>query len=145
MLHVPYKGANAIMADVISGRVHLVFSTMPPALPHVKSGKLRALGVSTAKRAAAAPEVPTIAESGVAGFDVSNWQGITAPLKTPRPIVLKLNHDLLATLKLPGMSDALAAQGLEGAGGTPEDFGKLIRSELAKYTRIVKEAGIRVD
>jgi tripartite-type tricarboxylate transporter receptor subunit TctC len=145
MLHVPYKGANTIMADVISGRVHLVFATMPPALPHVKSGKLRALGVSTAKRAAAAPDVPTIAESGVSGFDVSNWQGITAPLKTPRPIVLKLNGDLLATLKLPGMSDALAAQGLEPAVGTPDDFGRLIKSELAKYTRVVKSAGIRAD
>ena len=145
MLHVPYKGANAIMTDVISGRVHLVFSTMPPALPHVKSGKLRALGVSTAKRAAAAPDVPTIAESGVSGFNVSNWQGITAPARTPRRIVLQLNEDLLATLKLPGMSDALAAQGLERAGGTAEEFAKLIKSELEKYTRVVKTAGIRVD
>jgi tripartite-type tricarboxylate transporter receptor subunit TctC len=145
MLHVPYKGATTIMTDVISGRVHLVFSTMPPALPHVKSGKLRALGVSTSKRAAAAPDVPTIAESGVTGFEVSNWQGITAPSKTPRPIVLKLNRDLRATLELPGMTDALAAQGLERAGGTPEEFAKLIKTELAKYTRVVKAAGIRAD
>jgi tripartite-type tricarboxylate transporter receptor subunit TctC len=145
MLHVPYKGANAMMTDLISGRVHVVFTTMPPALPHVKSGKLRALGVSTAKRAAATPDVPTIAESGVTGFDVSNWQGITAPLKTPQPIVLKLNRDLNATLKLAGMSDALAAQGLEAAGGTPEEFGKLIKSEIAKYTRVVKAAGIKAD
>ena len=145
MVHVPYKGTAAVMTDVISGRVPVVFSTMPPALPHVKSGKLRALGVSTAKRAAAAPDVPTIAESGVPGFDVSNWQGITAPVKTPRPIVLKLNGDLHATLKLPGMSDALAAQGLEPAGSTPEEFGRLIRADLDKYTRLVKAAGIRVD
>jgi tripartite-type tricarboxylate transporter receptor subunit TctC len=145
MLHVPYKGATTIMTDVISGRVHLVFSTMPPALPHVKSGKLRALGVSTAKRATAAPDVPTIAESGVAGFDVSNWQGITAPIKTPQAIVQKLNRDLHATLKLAGMSEALAAQGLEPASGTPEEFSKLIKSELAKYTRVVKAAGIRAD
>ena len=145
MLHVPYKGATAIMTDVISGRVQLVFSTMPPALPHVKSGKLRALGVSTARRAIAAPDVPTIAESGVPGFEVSNWQGITAPVKTPRMIVLKLNRDLLATLKLPGMAESLAAQGLEPAGSTPDEFSKLIRSELEKYTRVVKAAGIRVD
>jgi tripartite-type tricarboxylate transporter receptor subunit TctC len=145
MVHVPYKGATAIMTDLVSGRVDLVFSTMPPALPHVKSGKLRALGVSTAKRAAAAPEVPTIAESGVPGFEVSNWQGIAAPLKTPRPIVLRLNRDLHTTLKLPGMTDALAAQGLEPASGTPDEFDKLIRTELAKYKRIVKAAGIRVD
>ncbi len=145
MLHVPYKGATTIMTDVISGRVHLVFSTMPPALPHVKSGKLRALGVSTAKRATAAPDVPTIAESGVSGFEVSNWQGITAPIKTPQAIVQKLNRDLHATLKLPGMSEALAAQGLEPASGTPDEFSKLIKNELAKYTRVVKAAGIRVD
>ena len=145
LLHVPYKGANPIFADLIAGRVHLVFITMPPALPHVKSGKLRALGVSTLKRAAAAPDVPTIAESGLRGFDVSNWQGITAPLKTPRPIVTQLNQALLATLKLPGMPEALAAQGLEAAGSTPEDFSKLIRSELDRYTRVVKTAGIKVD
>ena len=145
LLHVPYKGANPIFADLIGGRVHLVFIPMPPALPHVKSGKLRPLGVSTAKRAAAAPDVPTIAESGLRGFDVSNWQGITAPLKTPRPIVMQLNQQLLATLKLPGMTEALAAQGLEPAGGTPEDFSKLIKSELDRYTRVVKTAGIKVD
>ena len=118
---------------------------MPPVLPHVKSGKLRALGVTTAKRAAAAPDVPTIAESGVAGFEVSNWQGIVAPIKTPRPIVLKLNRDLIATLALPGMREALAAQGLESASGTPDQFGKLIKAEIAKYTQVVKAAGIVVD
>ncbi|HET7160088.1 MAG TPA: tripartite tricarboxylate transporter substrate-binding protein, partial [Burkholderiales bacterium] len=104
-----------------------------------------ALGVSTAKRATAAPDVPTIAESGVSGFEVSNWQGITAPIKTPQAIVQKLNRDLHATLKLAGMSEALAAQGLEPANGTPDEFSKLIKSELAKYTRVVKAAGIRVD
>jgi tripartite-type tricarboxylate transporter receptor subunit TctC len=145
MLHVPYKGANAMMIDLVSGRVHVVFTTMPPALPHVKSGKLRALGVSTAKRATATPDVPTIAESGVKGFDVSNWQGITAPIKTPRAIVTQLNGHLLATLKLPGMNEALAAQGLESAGSTPEEFGKLIKSEIDRYTRVVKTAGIKVD
>jgi tripartite-type tricarboxylate transporter receptor subunit TctC len=118
---------------------------MPPALPHVKSGKLRALAVTTAKRASAAPEVPTVAESGVPGFDVSNWQGIVAPMKTPRPVVQKLNHDLLATLKLQGMNEALANQGLEPVGSTPEQFGELIRREVARYTKVVKAANIRVE
>jgi len=145
MLHVPYKGTGPAMADLVSGRVQLIFSTMPPALPQIKSGKLRALGVTTAKRAAAAPEVPTIAESGVKGFNVSNWQGVLAPAKTPAAIVQKLNQDILAALRLPGMTEALAAQGLEPAGGKPEEFGALIKSEIAKYTQVVKAAKISVD
>ena len=133
------------MTDLISGRVQLVFSTMPPVLPQIKTGKLRALGVTTLKRAAVAPDVPTIAESGVKGFNVSNWQGILAPAKTPVAIVKKLNQDILAALKLPGMTEALAVQGLEPAGGTPEEFGALIRAEIAKYTQVVKAARITVD
>jgi tripartite-type tricarboxylate transporter receptor subunit TctC len=142
LLHVPYKGTGPAMADLVSGRVQLIFSTMPPVLPQVKSGKLRAIAVTTARRAAAAPEVPTIAESGVKGFNVSNWQGVLAPAKTATVIVRKLNQDILKTLGLPGMTEALAQQGLEPAGGTPEEFGSLIRSELEKYTRVVKAAKI---
>jgi tripartite-type tricarboxylate transporter receptor subunit TctC len=145
IVHVPYKGTGPALTDLVSGRVQFIFSTMPPALPHVKSGKLRALAVTTAKRASAAPEVPTVAESGVPGFDVSNWQGIVAPMKTPRPVVQKLNHDLLATLKLQGMNEALANQGLEPVGSTPEQFGELIRREVARYTKVVKAANIRVE
>jgi tripartite-type tricarboxylate transporter receptor subunit TctC len=142
---VPYKGTGPAMADLVSGRVQLIFSTMPPVLPQVKSGKLRALGVTTIKRAAAAPDVPTIAESGVKGFSVSNWQGVLAPAKTPTPIVRKLNQDILKSLALPGMTEALAQQGLEPAGGKPEEFAALIKSEIAKYTQVVKAAGITVD
>lgn len=145
LLHVPYKGTGPAMADLVSGRVQLIFSTMPPVLPQVKQGKLRALGVTTARRAAAAPDVPTIAESGVKGFNVSNWQGVLAPAKTPPALVRKLNADILAALKLPGMSDALAAQGLEPAGGKPEEFSALIKSEIAKYTQVVKAARITID
>ncbi len=146
IVHVPYKGTGPAVTDLLGGRVQLIFSTMPPVLPHVKSGKLRALAVTTAKRAAAAPEVPTVAEAaGVAGFDVSNWQGMLAPAKTPAAIVTKLNRDVLATLALPGMTEALAAQGLESAGNTPAQFGGLIKSEIAKYTQVVKAAGIKVD
>ena len=145
IVHVPYKGANAALTDLMTGRVQMIFSTMPPVLPHVKSGKLRGLAVTTAKRAAAAPDLPTVAESGVPGFEVSNWQGVMVPIKTPKPIVQKLSHDFEATLKLPGMSDALAAQGLEPAGGAPEAFGALIKREIAKYTEVVKAAKIQVD
>lgn len=145
MLHVPYKGTGPAIADLIGGRVNVIFSTMPPVLPHVKSGKLRALGVTSAKRAAAAPDVPTVAESGVAGFDVSNWQGLLVPVKTPGVIVGRLNRDVHAALRLPGMTEALGAQGLESAGGTPGQFGALIKSEIIKYTKLVKAAGIKVD
>jgi tripartite-type tricarboxylate transporter receptor subunit TctC len=145
IVHVPYKGTGPALTDLVSGRVQLIFSTMPPALPHVKSGKLRALAVTTLKRATAAPEVPTVAESGVPGFDASNWQGLVAPMRTPRPILQKLNRDVLATLNLPGMSEALANQGLEPAGGTPEQFSELIKREVARYTKLVKAANIRVE
>ena len=145
LLHVPYKGTGPAMTDLVSGRVQLVFSTMPPVLPQVKQGKLRAIAVTTIKRAAAAPDVPTIAESGVKGFNVSNWQGVLAPAKTPAALVKKLNADILASLKLPGMTEALAVQGLEPAGGTPEEFGALIKSEIAKYTQVVKAARISID
>ncbi|HEX2828006.1 MAG TPA: tripartite tricarboxylate transporter substrate binding protein [Burkholderiales bacterium] len=145
IVHVPYKGANAALTDLMTGRVQMIFSTMPPVLPHVKSGKLRGLAVTTAKRAAAAPDLPTVAESGVANFEVSNWQGVMVPIKTPKPLVQKLNSDFQKTLKLPGMTDTLAAQGLEPAGGTPEAFGALIKREIAKYTEVVKAAKIQVD
>ena len=145
IVHVPYKGAAPALADLMSGRVQVMFSTMPPMLPHIKSGKLRGLGVTTAKRASAAPDLPTVAESAAPGFEVSNWQGVVVPIKTPRTIVQKLNRDLNATLQLPGMNDALAAQGLESAGGTPDEFAALIKREIARYTQVVKAAGIKVD
>jgi tripartite-type tricarboxylate transporter receptor subunit TctC len=145
IVHVPYKGTNPALTDLISGRVQLILSSMPPVLPHVKNGKLRGLGVTTAKRASAAPELPTIAESGVPGFEVSNWQGIVMPVKTPKPLVQKLNRDVNATLQLAGMTEALAAQGLEPAGGTPEEFALLIKREMAKYAQVVKAAGIKVE
>lgn len=145
IVHVAYKGTAPAITELIAGQTQLIFSTMPPALPHVKSGRLRALGVTTVKRAAAAPDVPTIAEAGVAGFDVSNWQGIVVQAKTPASIVQKLNRDVLATLKQAGMSEALAAQGLESAGGAPAQFGALIKSEIKKYRKVVRAAGIRVD
>ncbi len=145
IVHVAYKGTAPALTDLIGGQVQASFSTMPPALPHVKSGKLRALAVTTAKRAVAAPEVPTAAEAGVPGFEVSNWQGIVVPAKTPAMIVERLNRDLVAMLKLPAMADLLNAQGLEPAGGAPGRFGALIKSEVAKYTAVVKAAGIRAE
>jgi tripartite-type tricarboxylate transporter receptor subunit TctC len=145
IVHVAYKGTAPALTEVIAGQVQIIFSTMPPALPHVKSGKLKGIAVTTGKRAAAAPELRTVAESGVAGFEVSNWQGLVVPAKTPPAIVARLNHDVLVTLKLPGMGEVLLAQGLEPAAGTPEEFSALIRTEIAKYTKLVKAAGIRAE
>ena len=145
MVHVPYKGSSPAMIELIAGQTQLMFSTMPPALPHVQSGKLRAIAVTTAKRDALMPDIPTVGESGVPGFVVENWQGIVVPKQTPPAIVRKLNRDLAAALKRPGMADVLKAQGLEAAPSAPEAFGELIRTEIAKYAKVVKAANIKID
>ena len=145
MVHVPYKGGGPSIVGLVGNEVQLLFDTFGGSRALAESGKLRAIAVTTAKRAAAAPDVPTIAESGVKGFNVSNWQGVLAPAKTAPALVKKLNQDIIASLKLPGMTEALAVQGLEPAGGTPEEFGALIKSEIEKYTQVVKAAKITVD
>ena len=145
LVHVPFKGTGPALIDLMTGQVHLMFSTMPPALPQVKAGKLRALGVTSAKRNPAAPDVPTIAESAVPRFEVLNWQGLVVPVKTPRAIVARLNKDVIAAMALPGMNESLAAQGLDAAAGPPEPFGRLIASEIAVYKKLVQAAGIKID
>ncbi|HEV2008224.1 MAG TPA: tripartite tricarboxylate transporter substrate binding protein [Burkholderiales bacterium] len=145
LVHVAYKGSAPALTDLVAGQVQVMFGTMPATLPQVKAGKLRALGVSGARRSAAAPDVPTIAEAGVPGFEVLNWYGIVAPSKTPAEIVQKLNRNLLAVLKSPQMIESLHAQGLEAAGGTPERFAAFIKSEIAKYAKVVKAANIRAE
>jgi len=145
LVHIPYKGSAPALTDLIAGQVQIMFGTMPPTLPHVKTGKLRALGVSGAKRSVAAPDVPTIAEAGVPGFEVLNWYGIVAPGKTPAAIVQRLNGELVKTLKAPEMIESLGTQGLEAAGGSPERFGVFIKSEMAKYAKVIKAAGIRAE
>jgi tripartite-type tricarboxylate transporter receptor subunit TctC len=145
MVHIAYKGASPAFTDLIAGQVQVIFSTMPPALPHVKSGRLRALGTTGLKRAAAVPDVPTVAESGVPGFEVLNWQGIVVQRRTPPAIVARLHRDVVATMKASGMQESVAAQGLDAATGTPDQFGALIKSEIKRYTELVKTAGIRVD
>jgi tripartite-type tricarboxylate transporter receptor subunit TctC len=145
LVHVPFKGTAPALVDLMTGQVHLMFSTMPPALPQIKAGKLRALGVTSARRNASAPNVPTIAESGVPRFEVLNWQGLVVPARTPQPIVARLNKDVVAAMGLPGMSESLAAQGLDAAAGPPEPFGRLIASEIATYRKLVQAAGIKID
>lgn len=143
--HVPYKGTSPALIDLLANQVQMMFSTMPTMVPHVKSGKLRALGVSSTTRAEALPDVPTAAEAGLPGFDVLNWQGIVVPKKTPDAIVQKLSRALLTTLKSPEMIKALATQGLDAAGGAPEQFGTLIKSEIEKYAKVAKEAKLKLE
>lgn len=145
LVHIAYKGSAPALTDLIGGRVQLMFGTMPPTLPQVKAGKLRALGVSGASRSAAAPDVPTIAEAGVPGFEVLNWYGIAVPARTQTAIVQKLNRALLKTLSTPSMKESFSAQGLDAAGGTPGTFGALIKSEIEKYAKVVKAANIQAE
>ncbi|HSQ03593.1 MAG TPA: tripartite tricarboxylate transporter substrate-binding protein, partial [Burkholderiales bacterium] len=144
-VHVPYKGATPALTDLISGQVQVIFSTMPPILPHVKSGKVRALGTSGPRRAVSAPDIPTVAESGVPDFVVLNWQGIVVQRKAPVAIIDKLHRELLKTMALPGMAETMVSQGLEAATSSPEQFGALIRSEIEKYRKVVKAANIHID
>jgi tripartite-type tricarboxylate transporter receptor subunit TctC len=144
IVHVPYKGNAAALNDLLGGRVQIFFSNLVTALPHARAGKLRALAVSTAKRSQLAPQLPTVAESGVPGYDLTNWVGMFAPAATPRPIVLRLNRDIAAILNAADLKDRFRAQGLELVSTTPEAFGAFIRSELAKWRRVVKESGAKV-
>ena len=145
MNHVPYKGATPANTDLIGGQVSAAFNTLPPLLAHVRSGRLRALAVTGAKRAQTMPDVPTIAESGVPGYDVSTWYGLLAPAGTPREIVVRLNTELNKVLQAPDMKAQMAAKGFEVETGTPEQFSALIASEVTKWTRVAKAANVKID
>lgn len=144
IVHVPYKGNAAALNDLLGGRVHMFFSNLVTAMPHARSGKLRAIAVSTAKRSPQAPELPTIAESGVPGYEVTNWIGMLAPAATPRAIVLKLNREIVAILNAPDMKERFRTQGVDLVGSTPDEFAAFIRSELAKWRKVVDESGAKV-
>ena len=145
MLHVPYKGSGAALPALIGGQVKAGFGPLLPALPHVKAGRLKALGVTGAKRSAAAPDIPTVAEQGLHGFEVNSWYGVFAPARTPRPIATRLNQEFNRVLTAADVRDRLAAQGVEVNGGTPEELMKVVHAERRIWTKVVKEAGIKVE
>jgi tripartite-type tricarboxylate transporter receptor subunit TctC len=145
MTHVPYKGSSPALMDLIGGQVQLMFDNLPSALPQIKAGKLKALGVTSRERAPALPDVPTIAESGFPGFEASSWFGLLAPAGTPQPVIAKLNVEVAKWLASPEAKEKLLAQGANAAGGTPEDFAKHIAAETAKWQKVVKESGAKVD
>ncbi len=143
--HVPYKGAAPALIDLLGGHVVIYFSGMPPAMPHVRAGKLRALAVSTAKRSPAAPDVLTVAEAGIPGFDVPTWFGILVPAGTPKDVVAKLHAGITQALNAPDVRERMAREGAETAPTTPEQFAVFIRNESAKFAKIVKDAGVRME
>ena len=144
MVHVPYKGAAPALVDLLGGHVFTYFSGMPPAMPHVRAGKLRGLAVSTAKRSAAAPDIPAVAES-VPGFDVPTWFSLLAPAGTPSDIVTKLNAETVRSLNDPAVKPKLAALGAETSAMNADQVAAFIRKEIDKYARVVKDSGARVE
>jgi len=145
MVHVPYKGAAPALADLLGGQVQLMFSTMPPALPHVKDGKLRALAVTSAKRSPAAPDIPTLDEIALPGFEANTWHGVVVPAGTPATIVARLNREIVAILHLPDVVERFSSQGAEALGSTPEEFAAYIRSETLKWAKVVRDSGAKAE
>jgi len=145
IVHVPYKGAAGALADVVGGHVQATIAALQTAHPHVQSGKLRALGVMSAERSQAFPDVPTLREQGLKELEVETWYGAFAPAGTPREAVAKINADLNAVLKDAVIRELLAKQGMVPVGGPPERMGNLVKSELSRWTRVVNAAGIKAD
>ena len=145
ILHVPYKGSGPAMPDLMSGRVSMMFENAPGAVSHIKAGKLRALAQTGLKRSSALPEVPTVAESGVPGYESLSWSGIAVPAGTPRAVIDRLNKDLNSILAMADMRQKLAEQGADTIGGPPEAFAAHIRAEREKWSRVIKTANIIVN
>jgi len=144
MTHIPYKGANLATNDVLSGLIQVTFASTPGAMPFVKTGRLKALGITSLKRATALPDLPTVAET-VPGFEATVWYGIAAPAGTPKPIIQRLNREIVAVVRNPALRERLIAADYEPAVGTPEQFGAFIKSEIVKWAKAVKISGARAD
>ena len=145
MVHIPYKGSPPAVTDLLAGEVALMFSPSSTVLPHVKSGRLRALAVTTAARLPSLPELPTVAESGLKGYETITWFGFVAPAKTPQAIVARLNAEIVKVLALPEVRNPFAIQGIEVIGGTPEQFASYIRDEITKWAKVIRLSGAKAD
>jgi len=145
MVHIPYKGAAPAVTDLLAGHVSLMFDNMASALPNVKAARVRALAVTTLRRSPFLPDVPTISEAGLRGFDIGTWFGIFAPAGTPRDIFSRLNGELVRILKTPATKERLATMGAETMPDTPEAFAAFVKSEMNKYAQIVRASGAKAD
>ena len=145
IVHVPYKGTVPGVIDLVAGQVHVMFAIIQSSLPYVQAGRLRALGVSASKRSSSAPAVPTIAESGVPGYEFISWNGIHAPAATSKAVTAKLNAELLKVIAAPDVKERMSGLGMEVAGGTPEEFGALVKSDIAKWAKVIRDAGIKMQ
>lgn len=145
MVHVPYKGSAGVLADVTAGQIQLAMDNIPVYLPQAKAGKIRALAVSSPQRAAAAPDIPTVAEAGVPGFEALSWFGLLAPAKTPRPIVVKLATETQRILKLAEVRDRIVGLGAQPVGGSPQEYAAFIQSEIGKWEKVIRNAGVKVE
>jgi tripartite-type tricarboxylate transporter receptor subunit TctC len=145
LVHVPYKGGGPAMADLVGGQVQLVFATAASAVPQIKAGRIKGIAVTTAKRSALMPELPTLSEAGLTGFDANNWYGLVVPARTPRAIIDRLNAEVTKILNMPDVKTTLFNQGLDPAPGTPEQFGAYIKAERIKWAKVIKESGAKAE
>lgn len=145
LLHVPYKGSGPLTTDLLGGQVAMSFDTITPVLQHIKSGKLRALAVTTARRSSVLPDVPTLEEAGLKGFDIGTWFGVLAPAATPKEILARLNAEMVKIIQSPDFAQRMQAIGAEPLGGTQEEMARRIRDETAKFSKLVKEGGVAID
>jgi tripartite-type tricarboxylate transporter receptor subunit TctC len=143
--HIPYKGAGPALVDVLAGQVHYMFANILSSLPYVRQGRLKALGVTSARRSPVAPDIPTISEAGVKGYEVTSWYGVLAPAGTPAPILAKLNTEINRTMKSPEMHDWLSHDGASAVAETPDQFAKYIAHEIGRWRKVVKEAHVQVQ
>jgi tripartite-type tricarboxylate transporter receptor subunit TctC len=145
LVHIPYKGVGPAQTELIGGQVQMMFTGILPGMPHVKTGKLRALAVTSAVRSGAVPELPTVAETVAPGYEVLNWFGLLGPAATPPAVIQRVHTDVSAILRSPDMAERMQAEGLRPGGNTPEQFNAQLKTELAKWARVVKQSGIRVE
>ena len=145
IVHVPYKGLGPAFSDVLGGQVPMMFTGVSNVVPYMKTGRLRVLAIGSPKRSATLPEVPTVAEAGVPGFDFDSWTGYLVPVGTPRELIVKLHADITRTLAAPEVRDKLVTLGFDLIGGTPEAFGALIRNDIARFGKLIKAAGIKAE
>ena len=143
MLFVPYKGEGPAVADAMGGQISLVFSNLPVALPQARGGRLRGIAVTSPQRVATAPDIPTVAESGLPGYEAATWFGLLAPAATPREIIAKLNAESVSALNMPEVKDRMAAQGLFVVANTPEQFSAFLNTEIPRWAKVVKDAGVK--